>query len=63
MAWHKNSTSNSEGRIKMGLLKWEAGKEQAAMSPCTSLPSNVMPNTLMGMKSSLGGTTSGRKVR
>lgn len=51
MAWHKTSRSNSEGRMKMGLLKWEAGKEQAAMSPCTSLLSNVMPDTLMGMKS------------
>lgn len=51
VAWHKNSRSNSEGRMKTGLLNWEAGKEQAAISPCTSLLSNVMPNTLMGMKS------------
>lgn len=51
MAWHQKSRSNSEGRMKMGLVKWEAGKEQAAMSPCTTLLSNVMPNTLMGTRS------------
>lgn len=51
MAWHQKSRSNSEGRMKMGLVKWEAGKEQAAMRPCTSQLSNVVPNSLMGMRS------------
>lgn len=37
MAWHQKSRSNFEERMKMGLVKWEAGKEQAAMSLCTSL--------------------------
>lgn len=27
MAWQQKSRSNSEGRMKMGLVKWEAGKE------------------------------------
>lgn len=51
MAWQQKSRSNSEGRMRMGLVKWEAGKEQAAMSPCTSLISSVMPNIFMGMRS------------
>lgn len=48
-------------RMKMGLVKWEAGREQAAMSPCTSLLSYVMPNTLMGIRSWVGSVTNGRK--
>lgn len=63
MAWHQKSRSNSEGRMKMGLVKWEAGKEQAAMSPCTSLLSYVVPNTLMGIRSWIGSVTNGRKGR
>lgn len=51
VAWHQKSRSNSEGRMKMGLVKWEAGKEQAIMSLCISLLSYVMPNTLMGIRS------------
>ena len=41
--WHRKSRSSSEGRMEMGLVKQQAGKEQAAMSPCASLLSNAMP--------------------
>lgn len=63
MAWHQKSRSNSEGRMEMGLVKWEAGKEQAAMSLYTSLLSYVMPNTLMGIRSWIGSVIDGRKGR
>lgn len=63
MAWQQKSRSNSEGRTKMGLVMWEAGKEQNTRSPCTSLLSDVMPNTLTGMRSWIGDITNGSMVR
>lgn len=59
VAWHRKSRSNSEGRIKMILFKWEAGREQTAMCLCTSLDTNAMPNCLMGIRSQLEGVIKG----
>lgn len=59
VAWHRKSRSNSEGRIKMILFKWEAGREQTAMCLCTSLGTNTMPNCLMGIRSQLEGVIEG----